>query len=76
MSLRLAELQKCNLKAQKFEKNLAKSRKDMEAIDHYQSLLYIPGIIFFKIINYYHDYLFATDFEIKKTRELISDKYF
>lgn len=76
MSLRLPELQKYNLKAQEFGKNLAKSRKDMEIVDHYQSLLYIPGIIFFEIINCYHDYLFASHFEIKKTRELVSNKYF
>lgn len=48
----------------------------MEGIFHYQGLSYISKIIRSKLISHYHNDPLASHFGIKKTRELVTGKYF
>lgn len=50
--------------------------KKIERVLHYQSLLYIPAIIQTELISQYHNDFSAGYFKIRKTRELITRKYY
>lgn len=48
----------------------------MEGVLYYQGLLYVPEIIWSKIISRHYDDLLVGHFVIYKTRELVARKYF
>ena len=55
---------------------LGANRKDSNRILHYQGLLYVPEIIRTKLIGMHNNDLQAGYFSIKKTRELLTRKYY
>lgn len=72
MRLKLFELQNNNIKIKNIRvEGLSKDQKDIKKVFYYQDLLYILKIIFFKLINKYHNDLLMDHFKIKKTQELI-----
>ena len=50
--------------------------KDVDRVLDYQGLPFIPEVIQTKPISQHHDNLLASHFGIKKTRELVSKKYY
>ena len=76
MKLRLVKLQKIDWKAIKLKKNQLKDWKDVKNILYFQNLLYMLKIIYFKVISCYHNNLLAGYFLIKKTKKLVTKKYF
>lgn len=50
--------------------------KDVGEMLHFQGLLYIFEIIYTKLPSRYHDNLLTSHLEMKKTRELIAQKYY
>ena len=77
MRLRLQELQDgdkhaCKLRAEQ----LAKDWQDIDGMLHHQGLSYVPEIIWAELINRHHDDSLAGYFGIKKTCELVAQKYY
>lgn len=73
MRLRLPELQKSNLEAQKIKTTeLKEGWKDIDRILYYQGLPFVPNVIKIELINQYYNNLLAMHFDIDKTKELIS----
>ncbi len=50
--------------------------EDIEQVLYYQGLLYVPRVIRSKLISRHHNNLFAGNFGMEKTRELIARKYY
>ncbi len=50
--------------------------EDIEQVLYYQSLLYIPKVIYSELISRYHNDLLAGYFGIEKTCKLIARKYY
>lgn len=57
-------------------KNLLKAWKEIDSVFHHQSFLYFSKIIWFELINYYHDNQLTGYFRIDKTSILIVRKYY
>ena len=55
---------------------LVKDWQDIDGVLHYQGLPYVPKIIRMELISRHHDNPLAGYFEIEKTRELFSRKYY
>ena len=68
MKIKLFELQDDNKEAKKLRlERLLEGWKNIKQIFYYQSLPYMPKIIYSELINRYHNALFAAHFGIKKT---------
>ena len=79
MRLRLQELQDEDEQVRKLRADQQLSQQGWDDIDgvlHHQSLSYVPEIIRTELINRHHDDLLVGHFGIKKTRELIAQKYY
>ena len=77
MRLRLHKLQAkdeyaCKLRAEQ----LAKDWRNIDGVLHHQGLPYVPEIIRTELISRHYNEPLAAHFEIKKTQELISRKYY
>ena len=77
MKLRLQELQEENNHARKFRaKQLIKDQQVINNVLHHQGLSYIPEIIWTELISRHYNNLLAGHFGIKKTRKLLTQKYY
>ena len=79
MRLRLHELQAEDEQARKLRADQQLGQQGWDDIDgvlHYQGLPYVPEIIRTELISRHHDDPLAGHFGIKKTRELIAQKYY
>ena len=77
MNLRFPKLQDNNKKAKALKAGgLSEGWKEVEGVFQYRGLPYIPEIIHYKVISYYHNDLLAKHFGIDKTRELVGQKYY
>ena len=78
MRLRLTEVNANNQQAKeiKAETTIKKDKDDVDKVLHFQGLLYIPEIIYIELISQYHNNLLVAHFEIEKTRELVTEKYY
>lgn len=74
--LRLSKLQENDLETRKFTENLPEGWKDIKNIFYYQNLPYISEIICFQIISHHYNDPLAGCFGIKKTKKLVTRKYF
>ena len=77
MRLRLQELQNkdkhaCKLRA----KQLFKDWQDIDGVLHHKGLAYVPEIIRTELISRHYNNPLAGHYGIKKTRELIAQKYY
>ena len=50
--------------------------EDIEKVLHFQGLLYVPKIICTELISWHHNNPLTGYFRIKKTRELVAQKYY
>lgn len=78
MRLRLEELQIADKQAKKMRVE-KQGRQDWEGIDgvlHHWKLFYVPEIIQTKLISCHQKNLLADNFGIKKTWELVAQKYY
>ena len=50
--------------------------EDVDEVLHFESLPYIPEVICTELISRHNNNLLASHFEIKKTRELVTQKYY
>ena len=79
MRLRLYKLQAKDEQARKQKADQQLDQQDWEDIDgvlHHQDLPYVPEIIQTELISRHHDNLLASHFGIKKTHELVAQKYY
>ena len=77
MRLRLHKLQAKNKHACKFKaEQLVKDWQDIDGMLHHLGLLYVPEIIRTELISRQHDDPLAGHFGVKKTQELLSQKYY
>ena len=78
MRLRLQELQNKDDHARRLraEQLVKDDWQDIDGVLHYQGLPYVPEIIRTELISRHHDDPLAGHFGIKKTRELIAQKYY
>lgn len=78
MRLRLPKSQNNNAHVEELQisKNLSKVWEKVKGILQHPKLFYVSKIIYFELINYYHNNLLAGHFEINKTCEFIARKYF
>ena len=76
MRQRLHRLQTKDNQAQKTMVEHSEDWDNINKVLHYQGLSYIPEIIRTEIISRYHNDPLAGHFSIKKTRELVSQKYY
>lgn len=76
MRLRLLKLQKSDKEVRKIRTERLNRYKDIDGILHYQGLLFISKIIWIKLINRHYNNPLAGHFDINKTKELISRKYY
>ena len=78
MRLRLQKLQEENKQAWKFRaEQLGKDNwQDIDNVLHYQGLFYVPKIIRTELINKHHNDSLVGYFRIKKTSELVAQKYY
>ena len=74
MRLRLQELQESNFEALKLWSK--EGYKEVEGVLYYQGLFFVSKAIQTKLISRYHNDLLADHFGIKKTYELLAQKYF
>ena len=74
MRLKLQELQGTNSKAQ--ELRSTKGYAEVEGVLHHQGLLFVLEAIQIKLISCHHNDPLAGHFDIKKTCELLMQKYF
>ena len=74
MRFRLQELQKTNSEAQKLRSK--EGYKKVKGVIYHQGLLFVPKAIQTKLISRYHNDSLAGHFGIKKTCELLAQKYF
>ncbi len=75
--MRLLKLQDNDKKVRKLRvEELLEGWEEIEEMLHYQSLLYIVKIIYFKLISRHHNDLLVGYFNIEKTQELIAQKYY
>ena len=58
------------------QRDCQRAEKDIEQILFYQSLFYIPKVICSELINRYQNNPLVGHFSIKKTQELIAEKYY
>ena len=72
MSLRLAELQKSDNDIQKIRAKGLDKYKNINKMLYYQELLFIPEIIWSKLISQHYNNLLIGHFDIDKTKKLIS----
>lgn len=74
------EYKNCNPKTysqRQFGQNwVQKSWEEIDRVLHYAKLPYVPKSIWMELMGYYHDKLLARYFEMKKTRELVTQKYY
>ena len=77
MSLRLSELQELDQEAQelKSKEQLSDGWEDIDGVLHHQRLLFIPKVIWTKLISQYHDDPLVGHFGIDKTKNLVGRKY-
>ena len=78
MQLRLQEFQDENNQAWKIRTKQPGNAdwNDVDGVLHYQGLFHIPEMIQTELISRHHDDPLAGYFDIKKTRELIAQKYY
>ena len=77
MRIKLPDLQDNHIKVKKLRsEGLSEGCEDIEKLLHYQSFLYLPKVIYSELISRHHNNLFVGYYSIKKTRELISRKYY
>ena len=77
MRIRLPDLQSDNNQARKLQAaDFLEGWEDIEGVLQYEGLFYIPKIIWLELISQYYNDPLASHFEIDKTRELISRKYY
>ena len=76
MRLRLQKLQAEDEQARKTRARHSEGWNNINRTFHYQSLLYIPEIIRTELISRHHDNLLASHFCIKKTLEIVAQKYY
>ena len=74
MRLRLQELQETDSEAQELQSK--EGYKDVKEVLHHQGLPFMPKTIQTELISRHHDNLLAGHFSIKKTCELLAQKYF
>ena len=74
MRLRLQELQEIDSEAQELRSK--KGYKEVEGVLHYQGLPFVPKAIQTNLISRHHNDPLAGYFGIKKTCELLAQKYF
>ena len=75
--MRLQELQDRNKHVCKLRAGqLAKDWQDINGVLHHQALFYVLEIIRAELISRHYDDLLASHFGIKKTRELVAQKYY
>ena len=76
MRLKLSKLQESDNEAQKIRaKRLKNGYKEVDRVLHHQRLLFILEAIQTELISQYHNNLLARYFGIKKTNNLIGQKY-
>ena len=80
MRLRLTELQESDIEAQKIRAEELKEGLgkyiNVDGVLYHQGLLFMPKIIWTKLIKWYHNNLLTGHFGINKTKELIGRKYY
>ena len=77
MKLRIVKLQAEDGQARKIRaEKLGGNWEDSDRILHHQGLLYVPEIIRTELISRHYDNPLAGHFSIKKTRELVTRKYY
>ena len=74
MKLKLQELQETNSEVQELQSK--KGYKEVKRVLHHLNLSFMPKAIWTKLISRHHNDLLAGHFGIKKTRELLVQKYF
>ena len=76
--LRLTELQVNDPQAKdiRSKNGLTEGWNDVDRVLHHQGLPYVPEIIWTERISRHHDDLLAGHFRIKKTQELVVQKYY
>ena len=77
MRLRLLELQESDNKAWKIRaEGLKDDYKKVDRVLHYQELPFVPEIIQTELISQHHNDFLARHFNINKTKDLVSQKYY
>ena len=78
MQLQLQELQETDSKAQELrQQGLCDGPyQDIDGVLHYQGFFFVLKVIWIELISRHHDDLLAGYFGIKKTRELLTKKYY
>ena len=78
MRLKLTELQIDNQQAKKIRSESTRKEgwEEVNEVLHFQGLTYVSEIICIELISRHHDDSLADNFEIEKTRELITRKYY
>ena len=76
LRLRLQKLQAKDKQAQKTKAKYSEGWDNIDGVLHYQGLPYVSKIIRTELISRYHDNPLAGHFGIKKTHELIAQKYY
>ena len=74
--LRLGELQKSDIEAQKVKANGRDGYEEIDGVLHDQGLPFVPEVIWTELISRQHNNRLAGHFGINKTRELIGRKYY
>ena len=76
MRLRLHKLQAKVKQARKTRAKHPRGWDNIDSVLYYQGLLYVPEIIRTELISRHYNNLLASHFGIKKTRELVAQKYY
>ena len=76
MSLRLAELQESNKKAQKIRSKSLNKYKNVNRVLHHLELPFVPKIIQTEFISRKYNDSLIGHFDIDKTKEFIGRKYY
>lgn len=77
MRLRFPELQARNQQTKEIRQaGLKAGWEELDKVLHYQGLLYVPKVIRMELISKHLNDLLAGYFRIKKTQELVAQKYY
>ena len=76
--MRLTELQADDQQAKEIrsEGTMKEGWEEIDEVLHFQGLPYIPEIICIELINWHNDDPLGSHYGIKKTRELVAQKYY
>ena len=76
MRLRLQQLWEIDFETQKLKQKEQKDYKKINRVLYYQDLLFLPNVIWIKLINRHHNNSLIGHFGIKKTCKLLAQKYY